>query len=208
MQNPSEPPYNPLQNPPPGQPEGQAQNPPPYQPQGQPPYQPQNPPPYQPQGQQQYQPPFQPGMNPAPFNAPRKKSPLKMVALGCGLPVLGLLIIGALFGDSKSSKSTSAAPANALAYGSPAYTKYTGKWQGSDGTSMWIRGDGKGDYNGGSLKVTGGGVTVDEKAKTLAITSFFNIGKTWRIEKPPAGSDAGAKMTLDNTVYTRTSGGD
>jgi hypothetical protein len=134
---------------------------------------------------------------------PRKKSPLKTAAIVGGVGLLGLIGLGALVGDDKDKKGTNSTPGTSVAYASPEFQKYLGKWTGSDGTTMWIRGDGKGDFNAGSVKVSGGGVTLDEKAQTLAITSFLNMGKTWKISEPSDGST----MTLDNIVFRRTDGG-
>lgn len=139
----------------------------------------------------------------APPAAPKRKTG-KWLALGCGLPV-GLLVVffiaGALLSpDTPSSSSGASASASKASL-----PRYAGKWQGADGTSLWIRADGKGDFDGGSTKVTGGGVTIDEKAKTLAITSFFGIGKTWKISQPPKSADS-QQMTLDGMVFRRSGG--
>ena len=52
----------------------------------------------------------------------------------------------------------------------PAPPAYVGFWQGEDGSTITIRADGGADYKSGGTSVTGGGVTVDEGAKTLKIS--------------------------------------
>lgn len=78
---------------------------------------------------------------------------------------------------------------------------YLGDWEGQDGATLSIRADGKGDYRAGSTKVEGGTAEVDETAKTVSVT-FFGIGKTLKIEQPPAGN----QMTLDGVVFRRKGG--
>ena len=137
----------------------------------------------------------------APPTPPKKKPKL---LLGCGLSLVALVVlfvIAALLSpDAPTPTKTN--KTNAPAAKSGDIARYAGKWQGADGTSLWIRGDGKGDYDGGNTKVSGGGVTIDETAKTLAITSFFGIGKTWKIESAPQNADS-PQMKLDGVVYRR-----
>lgn len=142
---------------------------------------------------------------PPPVPAPKKTSPWLWVALGCGLPVgfivLGIIGLAVLVGGN--SKTTSKGTTTTTGNGATVnIARYAGKWRGKDGTFIWIRGDGKGDFDAGSTHVTGGGVTVDETAKTLAVTSFFGIGKTWKLDKAPKTEDS-ATMTLDGIVYNR-----
>jgi hypothetical protein len=148
--------------------------------------------------------------------APPQKSKVLPILLGCGcgFPILSLIllaVIGSIWGgktgnvsntstNTATPASTPGAPENA------SLEKYLGKWQGSDGTSIWIRADGKGDYDGGNTKVSGGGVTVDENAKTLAITSFLGIGKTFKIDAPPQTKNGQAEMKLNGAVYRRIEG--
>ncbi|BCM94092.1 hypothetical protein IAD21_05992 [Abditibacteriota bacterium] len=144
--------------------------------------------------------PFPPPI-PSP-SAPKKKWGL-WLALGCGLPIgfiIVFIIAIAMMDTTPANKTKTTKTATATTSNLP---RYAGKWQGTDGTSLWIRGDGKGDFNAGSTTVSGGGVTIDESAKTLSITSFFGIGKTWKIDQVPKSADS-AQMTLDGIVYHRS----
>ena len=82
--------------------------------------------------------------------------------------------------------------------GTPPPSQYVGSWTGSDGTTMTIRSDGSADYKSGSSSVSGGGVTIDEAAKTLKIT-FASLGPTFKIDKAPDGN----QMTLDGVVFKK-----
>ncbi|RYX86468.1 hypothetical protein EON83_02010 [bacterium] len=135
--------------------------------------------------------------------APKKKTAM-WLALGCGLP-FGLLVLFIIAVALMPSTSSTKVQTGKAAQGTAApvnIARYAGKWKGTDGISLWIRGDGKGDFDAGSTNVSGGGVTIDEQAKTLSITSFFGIGKTWKIDKAPKSADS-AEMTLDGIVYSR-----
>lgn len=105
---------------------------------------------------------------------------------------VGVLIFVGLgcFGSGKSSSSTPIPPA------------YFGSWTGQDGSTITIRGDGKGDYKSGGTTVDGGTVGVDDAKKELSIT-FFGIGPTMKIDSPPTGN----QMTLDSVVYKKNGGG-
>ncbi len=84
----------------------------------------------------------------------------------------------------------------------PAPPAYVGFWQGDDGSTITIRADGGADYKSGGTSVTGGGVTVDEGAKTLKI-SMAGLGPSFTIDKAPEGG----KMTLSGVVYRKAGGG-
>lgn len=86
--------------------------------------------------------------------------------------------------------------------GTPPPSGYVGVWQGEDGSTITIRADGGGDYKSGSTTITGGGVAVDETAKTLKIT-MASLGPSFTIDKAPVGD----KMTLSGVVYKKTGGG-
>ncbi len=83
----------------------------------------------------------------------------------------------------------------------PIPAEYVGAWTGTDGSTITIRGDGKGDYKSGGTSVDGGTVEIDDAKKELSIT-FFNIGPTKKIDSPPSGD----QMTLDGIVYKRNGG--
>ncbi len=106
--------------------------------------------------------------------------------------VFGLLMFVGLgcFGGSRSSSSKTIP------------SEYIGAWTGSDGSTITIRGDGKGDYKSGGTKVDGGSVEIDDAKKELSIT-FFSIGPSMKIDSPPAGNE----MKLDGIVYKRNGGG-
>ena len=70
--------------------------------------------------------------------------------------------------------------------GTPPPSGYVGVWQGDDGSTITIRADGGGDYKSGSTTITGGGVAVDETAKTLKIT-MASLGPSFTIDKAPVG---------------------
>ena len=100
------------------------------------------------------------------------------------------LLIGlGCFGGGKSSSSK------------PIPAEYVGAWPGSDGSTITIRGDGKGDYKSGGTTVDGGTVEIDDAKKELSIT-FFGIGPTKKIDSAPSGD----QMTLDGIVYKRSGG--
>lgn len=158
-----------------------------------------------------------PHMNVTPSNAlptARKSKCGLFAALGCGIPVLILILLIVLASITGGSKSTSnkassgSTQKNGEAITKAALPRYVGQWTGADGTLLWIRGDGKGDFNSGSSKVSGGGVTIDESDKKLAITSFFGIGKTWQLDSVPKTTDGQTEMTLNGVRYRRTTGFD
>lgn len=89
----------------------------------------------------------------------------------------------------------------ALACGSktPPPSAYVGPWQGADGSTITIRGDGSGDYKSGGTSVSGGSVTIDENAKTMKI-AFAGMGPSFTIDKAPSAG----QMTLSGVVYRNT----
>lgn len=103
--------------------------------------------------------------------------------------VIGILTLLGLgcFGSGRSSSSAAAPP--------PAYH---GDWKGSDGSTLSIRSDGKGDYKAGNTSVDGGTVEIDEAKKELSVT-FFGIGPSLKIDSPPSGDE----MKLGGVVYRR-----
>lgn len=105
--------------------------------------------------------------------------------------VIGVLVFVGLgcFGGGKSSSSK------------PVPSEYYGSWTGSDGSTISIRGDGKGDYKSGGTTVDGGSVEIDDAKKELSIT-FFGIGPTLKIDSPPAGNE----MKLNGVTYKRNGG--
>ena len=105
--------------------------------------------------------------------------------------VFGILIFVGLgcFGGGRSSSSKPVPP------------EYFGSWTGSDGSTITIRGDGKGDYKSGGTSVDGGTVEIDDAKKELSIT-FFGIGPTLKIDTPPSGDE----MKLGGVVYKRAGG--
>lgn len=64
-----------------------------------------------------------------------------------------------------------------------------------------IRGDSSGDYEGRITKVENGSVEVNDTEKTLSVT-FFNIGKTFKIDTAPSGNE----MKLSGTLYLKDGG--
>lgn len=154
-------------------------------------------------------------INPLPQNQiPRKKSPFKIVGLGCGGLFLLLIALALLSPDAPKTKPTNTKPTNTAATSKSKIsttndlTPYFGTWEGQDGTKISIRGDGKGDFNGGNFKVEGGGMTLDNAAKTLKISSFFGIGREWKIEQAPKNVDGNGEMKLNGVVYRRVGGFD
>ena len=82
--------------------------------------------------------------------------------------------------------------------GDTAPQAFQGNWVGSDGSTIYMHGDGKAGFKLGNKSVEGGGAEIDESAKTLTI-SLFGISHTWKIEQPPSGNT----MTLSGTRYTK-----
>src|SRR5438105_2598281 len=85
----------------------------------------------------------------------------------------------------------------------PIPSEYFGSWNGEDGSTIQIRGDGSGDYTSGGTHVTGGTVEINDADKTLSIT-FIGIGPSLKIDKPPAGN----QMTLGGVVYKKSGSSD
>jgi hypothetical protein len=83
--------------------------------------------------------------------------------------------------------------------GKPAPEKYQGNWVGSDGSTLYMNGDGTAGFVIGSKKVTGGAAEFDDAAKTLTI-SLFGISNTWKIDQEP---NAQGEMTLDGKIYRK-----
>jgi len=82
--------------------------------------------------------------------------------------------------------------------GNPVPQAYQGNWTGSDGSTIYMHGDGSAGFKLGSKSVEGGGAEIDESAKTLTI-SLFGISNTWKIDQPPSGD----VMVLSGTRYTK-----
>ncbi|HQU91302.1 MAG TPA: hypothetical protein PLK77_03345 [Pyrinomonadaceae bacterium] len=82
--------------------------------------------------------------------------------------------------------------------GKPVPQAYHGNWVGSDGSTIYMHGDGSAGFKLGSKSVDGGGAEIDEGAKTLTI-SLFGISNTWKIDQPPSGN----VMVLSGTRYTK-----
>ncbi len=61
--------------------------------------------------------------------------------------------------------------------GKPVPQAYQGNWVGSDGSTIYMHGDGSAGFKLGSKSVDGGGAEIDESAKTLTI-SLFGISNT------------------------------
>ena len=83
----------------------------------------------------------------------------------------------------------------------PIPAAFLGEWEGQDGSTLAIRGDGTGDYISGGTEIKGGTAEVNEADKTVSIT-FFGIGKTLKIDSPPMGDT----MKLDGVTYRRVGG--
>ena len=83
--------------------------------------------------------------------------------------------------------------------GNPVPPKYQGNWVGSDGSTLYMNGDGKAGFIVGGKKVTGGGAEIDEAAKTITI-SLFGISHTWKIDQEPNDQD---EMKLDGKIYRK-----
>lgn len=120
---------------------------------------------------------------------------LKSLLTGKNSLVNLLLILAVCLGVGLACRGSRDADAK------PIPPAYLGDWEGQDGATLSIRADGKGDYRAGSTKVEGGTAEVDEAAKTVSVT-FFGIGKTLKIDQPPAGN----QMKLDGVVFRRKGG--
>jgi hypothetical protein len=103
--------------------------------------------------------------------------------------VFGILMFVGLgcFGSGRSGDSKPVPPA------------YLGDWRGSNGATLVIHSNGKGDYKSGGTEVTGGTVEIDETKKELSV-AFFGIGPTLKIDSPPSGDE----MKLDGIVFRRS----
>ncbi len=106
--------------------------------------------------------------------------------------VVGMFLLVGLgcFGSGRSGSSTPIPPA------------YLGDWKGQDGSTLSIRGDGKGDYHSGNTKVDGGSVEINDAKKELSVT-FIGIGPTLKIDSAPSGD----QMTLSGVIYKRNGSG-
>jgi hypothetical protein len=83
----------------------------------------------------------------------------------------------------------------------PPPAQYVGVWMSGDGATITIRSDGSADYKSANSSVSGGSAVIDEGAKTLKI-SLAGLGPTFKIDKPPTGSE----MTLDGIVFKKDGG--
>lgn len=83
--------------------------------------------------------------------------------------------------------------------GKPVPVKYQGHWVGADGSTIDMQGDGSAGFKFGSKKVTGGGATIDESAKTLTI-SLMGISHTWKIDEEP---NENGEMKLSGVIYSK-----
>ena len=81
--------------------------------------------------------------------------------------------------------------------GKPAPTKYQGNWTGSDGSTLYLTGDGKAGFKIGGKTVDGGGAEFAPDGKSFTI-SLFGISNTFKIDEEP--NDAG-EMKLNGVVY-------
>ncbi len=102
--------------------------------------------------------------------------------------ILAFVGLGCFGGKSSSSK--------------PVPSEYFGDWKGSDGSTISIRSDGKGNYKSGGTTVDGGSVEIDDAKKELSIT-FFGIGPSLKIDSAPSGDE----MKLGGVVYKKSGGG-
>ena len=128
----------------------------------------------------------------------RQKAPGVAAKLwGCGCLGLFLLFIALIVIGVNAAKH--------ITTGGSVPRSYVGSWQGQDGTTLSIYGNGRGNYKGGGVTVTGGVADLDPKTKTLSI-KFFGIGKTLKVDKAPHANGANQEMTLDGTVFRRTQG--
>lgn len=149
-----------------------------------------------------------PSFSPPPPQA--RRGPNKLLLFGCGFPVLavvGFIVLALVSGDSPPSKGGAASNSQSGGggvSGSSIPARYLGQWTAQDGTTLPIRADGQGDFNGGNFKVEGGGITVDEPGKKLKISSFLGMGREWTLDTAP--SDAGGDMKLSGVVFRRTGG--
>ncbi|MBK9165419.1 MAG: hypothetical protein IPM21_16220 [Acidobacteria bacterium] len=82
--------------------------------------------------------------------------------------------------------------------GDPVPQAYQGDWIGTDGSTIYMYGDGKAGFKVGGKSVDGGGAEIDNAAKTLTI-SLFGISQTWKIDEEPADGE----MKLSGVVYRR-----
>lgn len=110
----------------------------------------------------------------------------KKTTLTVAVGVLLLVVLGCFGGSSK---------------GTPAPSEYFGEWEGNDGSTVVIRGDGKGDYVSGGSKITGGSVDYNAEEKTIGIT-VLGFGKTLTIDEAPKDGE----MKLSGVVYTKKGG--
>lgn len=86
--------------------------------------------------------------------------------------------------------------------------RYAGPWQGQDGTTITVRGDGGADFDMGSVKVQGGRASVTGGGDTLKIRGLLGIGREWAVTKPPHQTAAGdTEMTLGGIVYRHAASG-
>ncbi len=82
--------------------------------------------------------------------------------------------------------------------GNPVPSEFQGNWVGTDGSTIYMNGDGKAGFKLGGKTVDGGGAEIDKAANTLTI-SLFGISETWTIDEPPMDGE----MTLSGVVYRR-----
>lgn len=83
--------------------------------------------------------------------------------------------------------------------GTPAPPQYQGNWTGTDGSTVYMTGDGKAGFKVGNKSVDGGGAEFSGDGKSFTI-SLFGISHIFKIDQEP--NDEG-EMTLNGVVYRK-----
>jgi len=81
---------------------------------------------------------------------------------------------------------------------------FAGKWHGDKGSLIRIYPDGRGDFQTGSSKVTGGRVHIHDSVLSIGLLGLY---KTWHIKRTPYLENGVWKMLLDGETFSREAEG-
>lgn len=147
------------------------------------------------------------------MSTPETKKSLfkKMFGCGCSAIVLTAFAVFALANylgihaekpNPEISEQSTPLPANTPVRLSFPKT-YFGKWQDKSGNFIVVREDGKADFHLEDIDVSGGILKIDEKKKTLKISSVFGDAQQWRIDRAPQTSNGKTSIILNKTEFQR-----
>ena len=120
---------------------------------------------------------------------------------GAGCAAAAILVIIFAINVANLAKNAATDAAKDSKVGVPAPKEYMGAWSGKDGSYLTIHSDGKSDFSGGGLRVTGAPARLEPALKTLHI-KFFGIGRDFHVDSPPHKENGATLMTLSGVVWS------